>query len=131
MVETTENDFCPIALPCDSVLPVSPTNQNHLVLVSFLATSSSHYPADGAVTEVVAAVPKEVCGVSMEEVSHNAIVTMAVFLGLSGLKKHLDSSLVTELKIASSQELVFSSNATVRGCLSPGGTQNWSISPSH
>lgn len=73
------------------------------------------YPADGGVTEVVAAVPTEVCGVSVKEVSHNAKVTMAIFIGSSGLKKHLDSSLVTELKIASSQELVFSSNASVRG----------------
>lgn len=29
------------------------------------------YPADGGVTEVVAAVPKEVCGVSVKEVSHS------------------------------------------------------------
>lgn len=40
------------------------------------------------------AAPKEVFGGSMKEVSFNAMVTMANFIGSLGLKKHFDSSLV-------------------------------------
>lgn len=50
--------------------------------------------ADGRVREVAAEAPKDVCGGSMKEVSYNAMVTMANFIGSLGLKKQFDSSLV-------------------------------------
>lgn len=107
MVKTTENDFLPIYL-CLRLHSPSDLHKSELPFSHQLPPPSPPcYTADGGVKEV-AAVPKEVFGVSMQEVSHNAMVTMAIFIGSLGLKKHFDSSLVTELKIAPSQELVFS-----------------------
>lgn len=115
-VKATEKDLYPLSPPRDSVLPGLRTNQNHLVLASF-----PHHPLLLATRQMAVSrrwwqqFLKEVGGGSTEEVSHNARVSMAIFIGSSGLEKHLDSSLVTEPKIASSQELVFPSHASVRG----------------